>query len=128
MNLAEFVDSSVRMHARRPAVTDVRTGQCLAYADLGREVERVAAFLTRQGVVPGQRIALLAPNATAYLPAAFGLLATGACLIPVAANHTPAEIEQIVRDVAVNGCLAWPKADPLPGAAGRVTAAARSRA
>jgi acyl-CoA synthetase (AMP-forming)/AMP-acid ligase II len=121
VNLAELVDSSARRHAGRPAVSDVRTGHCLAYADLAREVERVAAFLTGNGVVPGQRIALLAPNGTAYLPAAFGLLATGACLIPVAAGHTPAEIAQIVRDVAVNGCLAWPQAAHLPEAAGSVT-------
>src|SRR5918996_1154476 len=121
MNLTELVDAAVRTHARRPAVTDVRSGHSLTYADLGREVERVAAFLIRQGVQPGQRIGLLAPNATAYLPAAFGLLATGACLIPVAANHTPAEIAQIVTDVEVNGCLAWPKADPRPGSAERAT-------
>ena len=121
MNLAELVDTSARTHARRPAVTDVRSGHCLAYADLGREMERVATFLIRQGVEPGQRIGLLAPNATAYLPAAFGLLATGACLIPIAANHTPAEIAQIMRDVEVNGCLAWPRADALPGSAERAT-------
>ena len=121
MNLAELVVSSARIHARRPAVSDVRSGHCLTYADLGREVERVAAFLIRQGVEPGQRIGLLASNATAYLPAAFGLLATGACLIPVGASHTPAEIAQIMRDVEVNGCLAWPKADPLPGSADRAT-------
>ena len=121
MNLAELVVSSARIHARRPAVSDVRSGHCLTYADLGREVERVAAFLIRQGVEPGQRIGLLASNTTASLPAAFGLLTTGACLIPVGASHTPAEIAQIMRDVEVNGCLAWPKADPLPGSADRAT-------
>jgi long-chain acyl-CoA synthetase len=116
VNLAELVHSSAGTHARRPAVTDVRSGRSLTYADLGREVAHVAAFLSRQGVEPGQRIGLLAPNATAYLPAAFGLLATGACLVPVAANHTPGEVAQIVRDVEVNGCLAWPDADPLSSA------------
>jgi long-chain acyl-CoA synthetase len=123
VNLAELVDSSARTHAHRPAVTDVRSGHCLSYADLGREMERVATFLIRQGVQPGQRIGLLAPNATTYLPAAFGLLATGACLIPIAANHTPAEIAQIVRDVEVNGCLAWPRADVLPASEERATLA-----
>jgi long-chain acyl-CoA synthetase len=121
MTLGVLVDSSARTHTRRPAVTDVRSGHSLTYAELGREVERVAAFLIRQGVVPGQRIGLLAPNATAYLPAAFGLLATGACLIPIAPNHTSAETAQIVRDVAVNGCLAWPTADPLAESSGRMT-------
>ena len=123
MNLVELVEASARSYAGRPAVTDVRSGYCLSYAELGREVERVAAFLRRQGVEPGQRIALLAPNATAYLPAAFGLPATGACLIPVAANHTPAEIAHIMRDVDVNGCLAWPTADALAGSSAHATLA-----
>jgi acyl-CoA synthetase (AMP-forming)/AMP-acid ligase II len=113
VNLADLVDASARRHGSRPAVTDVRSGQRLTYADLGREVEHVAAFLTRQGVGPGKRIGLQAPNATAYLPAAFGLLATGACLVPIAAGHTPAETAQIMRDIEVNGCLAWPTADPV---------------
>ena len=121
MNLAGLVDAAARVHARRPAVTDVRSGHGLTYAELGREVERVAAFLRRQGVEPGQRIGLLAPNAPAYLPAAFGLLATGACLVPIAANHTPAEMAQIVRDVEVNGCLAWPTADPVATSAERTS-------
>jgi acyl-CoA synthetase (AMP-forming)/AMP-acid ligase II len=123
VNLAELVESAARTHLGRPAVTDVRSGHCLTYADLACETARVAGFLVRQGVGPGQRIALLAPNATAHLPAAFGLLATGACLVPVAASHTPAEITQILRDVEVNGCLAWPRGEPLPGSAGRTTLA-----
>jgi long-chain acyl-CoA synthetase len=123
VNLAELVHASAQTHAGHPAVTDVRSGHCLTYADLGREVERVASFLVRQGVEPGQRLALLASNATAYLPAAFGLLATGACLVPIAANHTPAEMAQIMRDVEVNGCLAWPRAAPPSVSATRATLA-----
>jgi long-chain acyl-CoA synthetase len=118
VNLVELLDASARTHGRRPAVTDVRSGHALTYADLRSEVDRVAAFLARQGVGPGQRIGLLAPNAPAYLPAAFGLLATGACLVPIAPNQTPMEIAQVVHDVEVNGCLAWPGADPRPGATG----------
>src|SRR5262249_51247232 len=115
VNLAELVEASARTHARRPALTDVRSGPRPPYIHLARQTDPLAGFLVRQGVGPGQRIALLAPNGTAYLPAAFGLLATGACLVPVAASHTPAEIAHVVRDVEVNGCLAWPRAEPLPG-------------
>jgi long-chain acyl-CoA synthetase len=123
VNLAELVTMSARTHARRPAVSDVRSGHGLTYAELDREMERVATFLIRQGVGPGHRIGLLAPNATVYLPAAFGLLATGACLVPIAANHTPAEIAQILRDVEVNGCLTWPGAAAGPASAARATLA-----
>jgi len=119
VNLVELVEAAARRHAHRPAVTDVRSGHSLSYADLVREVEDVRAFLIGEGVEPGQRIGLLAPNGIAYLPAAFGLLATGACLVPIAANLTPAEIARIASEVEVNGCLAWPGAGPLPAAGGR---------
>ena len=123
MNLVELVHASARRHAHRPAVTDARSGHSLSYADLVREIERVAEFLIGAGVEPGQRIGLLAPNATAYLPAAFGLLATGACLVPIAANLTPSEIATIATEVEVNGCLAWPGAEPLSASAERQTLA-----
>jgi long-chain acyl-CoA synthetase len=121
VNLAELLDAAARRFAARPAVTDVRSGHGLSYAELGREAERVAAFLRGQGVEPGHRIGLLAPNAPAHLPAAFGLLASGACLVPLAANHTPTELAHIVRDVEVHGCLAWPGPDSLAGSAPRAT-------
>lgn len=121
MNLAEILHASAAKHASRPAVTDVRSGHSLSYGQLAREAERVALFVIGQGVQPGQRIGLLAPNGLAYLPAAFGLLAAGACLTPLASTLTVAETEQIVSAVALHGRLAWPKADLPPGAMGSAT-------
>jgi acyl-CoA synthetase (AMP-forming)/AMP-acid ligase II len=123
VNLVELVHASARRHSQRPAITDVRSGRSLTYADLDREVARIEEFLVHEGVGPGQRIGLLAPNGAAYVPAAFGLLATGACLVPIAANLTPTEIATISSEVEVNGCLAWPGADPLPGSSDRRTLA-----
>ncbi len=113
MNLAELLVASADRHGDRPAVSDVRSGRGLSYAELARETERVATFLAAQGLARGQRIGLLAPNSVAYLPAAFGLLAAGACLVPLASNLTAAETAEIVREVRLNGCLAWPKAAAL---------------
>jgi len=118
MNLVELLYSSVERHSSRRALTDVRSGRSLSYGQLARETQRVAALLKTEGVERGQRIGLLAPNDLAYVPAAFGLLAAGACMVPLASNLTPAETAEIVRDVQLNGCLAWPKADVLPGASG----------
>jgi acyl-CoA synthetase (AMP-forming)/AMP-acid ligase II len=117
VNLADFLQATAARHAPRPAVTDVRSGRTLTYGGLAREADRVAAFLTARGVRPGQRIALLAPNSLAHLPAAFGLLATGACLVPLAPNLTEVETARVLTDVDVNGCLSWPRATGVPGAA-----------
>ena len=111
MNLAEVLHSSAERHGDRPAVTDVGSGRSLRYGQLAHEARRVAAFLVAQGVEPGHRIGFRAPNSLAYLPAAFGLLSTGACLTPLAGHLTPAETAQIMTGVQVNGCLSWPEPD-----------------
>ncbi|HXJ81511.1 MAG TPA: class I adenylate-forming enzyme family protein [Candidatus Methylomirabilis sp.] len=108
MNLTDFLASSAARYGIRDAVTDVRSGRVLTYRQLADEAERVAKFLIAQGVQPGQRIGLIAPNGLAYLPAAFGLLATGACMIPLPGGITPTEITRIMTEIQVNGCLAWP--------------------
>jgi len=118
MNLADLLFATAERHSPRRAATDVRSGRSVSYGQLAREAERVAAFLKTEGVEPGQRIGLLAPNDLTYLPAAFGLLAAGACFVPLASNLTPTEIAEIVREVQLNGCLSWPKAAPLPSAPG----------
>src|SRR6266545_106445 len=116
MNLVELIYGSAERHSPRRAMTDVRSGRSLSYGQLAREAQRIGAFLKTHGVGPGQRIGLLAPNDLAYVPAAFGLLDSGACLVPLASNLTPTETAEIVRDVQLNGCLAWPKASALKGA------------
>jgi acyl-CoA synthetase (AMP-forming)/AMP-acid ligase II len=115
VNLADLLTASAAKYGSRPAVTDVRSGRSLSYAELASEAERVTAFLVAQGVLPGQRIALIAPNGLAYLPASFGLLATGACMVPLAGGIAPGEISQTMTDIQVNGSLAWPSAAPLDG-------------
>jgi len=111
VNLADFLAASAAKFSDRAAVTDVRSGRSLTYGQLAAEAEQVAAFLIAQGVERGQRIALVAPNGLAYLPAAFGLLAAGACVTPLASSLTPAETSGVMTDVQVNGCLSWPKAE-----------------
>lgn len=118
MNLVDLLYASAERYASCRALTDVRSGRSLSYGQLVREAQRVAAFLKTRGVENGQRIGLLAPNDLAYVPAAFGLLAAGACLVPLASNLTPTEIAEIVREVQLNGCLAWPGAEAPPGARG----------
>jgi acyl-CoA synthetase (AMP-forming)/AMP-acid ligase II len=117
MNLADLLGATAARLPGQPAVTDVRSGKTLSYGELAVEADRVAAFLRAQGVRPGQRIGLVAPNAPAHLAAAFGLLRAGACLVPLATGLTPSETTEVVRQVDVNACLAWPGATP-PGSSG----------
>jgi long-chain acyl-CoA synthetase len=119
MDLTDVLRESAARFPDRPAITDVRSARSLSYGEVEREAERVAAFLAGQGVARGHRIGLAAPNDLAYVPAAFGLLATGACLVPLASHLTWAEADQIAREVELHGCLAWPKAGARAGGQAR---------
>jgi long-chain acyl-CoA synthetase len=112
VTLADVLYRAAREHGPRPAVTDVRGGRSLTYRDLAGETDRVAAFLDARGVTRGHRIGLLGSNDPAYLPAAFGLIATGACLVPLAHNLAPPEMAQVLNEVNVNACLVAPGAAP----------------
>ena len=114
MNLADVLTASATRHAERVAVSDLHSTRSITYGALARASEEVAAFLRSEGVETGQRIGLLGGNSMEYLPAAFGLLSTGACLVPLPAMLAPAEMRQVLGEVNVNGCLAAPGAPELP--------------
>ena len=50
----------------------------------------------RAGVAAPQRIALVGANSFAYVGVAFGILAAGGCLVPIAANLRDPERERIL--------------------------------
>jgi len=110
VNLADVLRASADRYADRPVVTDVASARCLTYAELAREAERVSAFLAAHGVGRHQRVGLRAENGLGYLPAAFGILAAGACLTPIAGHLTPAETAELIQDVDLNAWLGFPEA------------------
>jgi acyl-CoA synthetase (AMP-forming)/AMP-acid ligase II len=105
VSLVDVLVASADRHGARPALTDLATGKTLTYADVLAEAERLAATLRREGVGPGQRVALVAENGLAHVPSAFGILAAGACLVPVAATLRPAEVAAVLDETDVNAVV-----------------------
>lgn len=109
MNLAELLRASADRHPNRPALTDVASGATLTYAELQTAADSVAAALRTAGVTRAQRIALVGGNSLAYVGVAFGILAAGGCVVPIAGNLRDAEREQILRAIDVNGVVRVPE-------------------
>jgi acyl-CoA synthetase (AMP-forming)/AMP-acid ligase II len=105
MKLPDLLRASADRHPDRPALTDVATGRSLTYAALLAEVDAVAATLRTAGVTAPQRIALIGSGAFEYIAIAFGILAAGGCLVPVAGTLRAAEREQILEGIDVNGVV-----------------------
>src|SRR5260370_35335689 len=76
--------------AERPeAIAVVNDNRSPNYRDFNALVDQVAASLQRDGVLPGQTIAICAATSAPYLPTFLGALRAGAPAAPTAASPPP---------------------------------------
>jgi long-chain acyl-CoA synthetase len=82
------------------------------YASLWDAALRRAGALREAGVQPGDRVALLGLNTVDFVTAYYGILATGAVVVPVAPMLVPDEVAFLVEDSGARVALV---ADDLAG-------------
>jgi len=70
----------------------------LTYAELEARCARAAGWLRAQGVGPGDRVALLLANRSAYLELVFAAARIGAIAVPINTRLAAPEIAQILED------------------------------
>ncbi len=73
----------------------------LTHAQLADRTRRVGDALAREGLVPGDRVAVLAGNCHRYLELYLGLPAAGLVIVPINARHTVPEIRYALQDAGV---------------------------
>ena len=77
----------------------------VSYAELSRKADAVAAELARRGAGPGTVVALLADRSVAGVAGLWGVLRTGACYLPVDAQHPDARLAGLLADADAAYCL-----------------------
>src|ERR1700761_4723375 len=93
--------------ARAPRLPAVASGpRFLTYEELDRLSNQVARTLLAQGVAPGDRVGILAPKSAASVVAAFGVLKTGACYVPLDPKSPAERVSSIMRDGGISIVLA----------------------
>lgn len=80
----------------------------LSYRELHDWSGRLARRLADEGVKPGDRVGLLAPNALQWPVAALGIMKAGAVLVPFNARLKPAEVRKIADDAGLSMLIAAP--------------------
>jgi long-chain acyl-CoA synthetase len=96
-----------------PAV--VCQDQRRTYAELGARCRRLAGAMRKLGLMPGDRVGVIALNSDRYLELYLGLPAAGYVLVPVNSRLAPAEMRAILDDAGVSVVFADAA---YPGAAG----------
>src|ERR1700761_9177070 len=111
--LQQLLTASAARAPRRPAVA---VGErVLTYAELDTLSSQVARALLAQGVVPGDRVGILAPKSAAAVVALYGVLKTGACYIPLDPKSPAPRLAAIMNDSGVAVLLADQAATPAAG-------------
>lgn len=104
MNPAEWLHRTARLGPDRPAL--LRGPDVVA--SYGGFADRSAAFadrLARNGVTPGDRVAVFARNCPEYLIALYGIWHLGAVAVPINTKLHPREAAWIIGDADARLCL-----------------------
>lgn len=80
------------------AIVDLDTGSETTYAELDQRASRLAAWMQSQGMVKGDRVAILAPNCTEIFETAFACAKIGVICLPLNWRLTVPELEYILQD------------------------------
>jgi long-chain acyl-CoA synthetase len=78
----------------------------LTYAELGRQVSRLARGLRALGIQPGDRVALAAENRPEWIVADYAIMALGAITVPAYTTNTVADNRHIFTNAGVKGIIA----------------------
>jgi long-chain acyl-CoA synthetase len=95
-SLAELLPTAATDHG--DAVALVAGGRQVSFAELEERSRRAAAALQDLGVVPGDRIALVAGNTPAFVETLFGTMRAGAVAAPLNVLSTPEELGAVLDD------------------------------
>jgi long-chain acyl-CoA synthetase len=73
-------------------------GKRMTYAELGRSADAVASWLQQQGLMKGDRVAIMLPNVMAYPAILYGVLLAGGTVVNINPLYTSRELSLQARD------------------------------
>ncbi|MBT2675902.1 AMP-binding protein, partial [Streptomyces sp. ISL-14] len=94
-SIPELVRRAAERFADTEAVVEGRTR--ISYGELGARVERSTAACIANGIAPGDRVAIWAPNTLDWIVSALGAVSAGAVLVPVNTRFKGTEAADVLR-------------------------------
>jgi long-chain acyl-CoA synthetase len=104
-NLAIMLRESAKSDPAKP-VALFDQGR-MTYAELDALSDRFAAGLRRDGVGPGDRVALQLPNLPQFLVAYFGILKNGSIVVPLNVLLKAPEVDYHLSDSQASALITW---------------------
>jgi long-chain acyl-CoA synthetase len=105
MNLAASLVRTAERFPDRPAVR--LDDMIMTYADLDQASAAVAGLLRNRGIRPGDRVAVMLPNVPEFAAVYYGVLRTGAVVVPMNPLLKEREIAFYLSDSGAGLIFAW---------------------
>ena len=95
-SLGALLEQACRSYSARPAFACM--GKTISYGALLDASSAIGAYLQKQGIKPGARVALMMPNVLQYPVAMMAVLRAGYIVVNVNPLYTPRELEHQLND------------------------------
>jgi len=94
--LLYVLNNSAELYGDRPAVSFLDSTP-ITYAELKTKVFSVSDFLKSEGIIAGDRVAILSENQPNWVVAYFAITIIGAVAVPIMTEFHPTEVHHILR-------------------------------
>ncbi|CAL9653150.1 Long-chain-fatty-acid--CoA ligase [Streptomyces sp. enrichment culture] len=112
LNLSILLEDSARNHPDREAVVPGPTR--MTYRQVDAAANQVANLLVQRGIGPGDRVALSCPNLPCFPVVYYGILKTGAAVVPLNVLLKSREIAYHLNDAEVKAYFCFEGTPGLP--------------
>jgi long-chain acyl-CoA synthetase len=112
LNLSVILEDSARRYPAKAAFTFM--DRSITYAELNAAANKVANGLVSRGIVPGDKVALSCPNLPAFPVLYYGIIKTGAVVVPLSVLLKKDEIEYHLRDSDAKAYCCYTGTPDLP--------------
>ncbi|MCP5061550.1 MAG: long-chain fatty acid--CoA ligase [Ignavibacteriae bacterium] len=94
--IVDALKKAVTDHPNKMASSNIN-GSSITYADLNNKVQQISKFLNEQGIVSGDRVAIISENSSNWGVSYLAITTMGAVVVPIMTEFQAADIHHILR-------------------------------
>ena len=95
-SFSSFISESVKNYANNEALGFI-DGDYLTYAEMGRKISAVQAYLEKLGIGEGDKVIIYSQNMPSWGVVYFALQCSGIVAVPVLPDFSPTELENVIK-------------------------------
>nr|WP_321357927.1 AMP-binding protein [uncultured Draconibacterium sp.] len=95
-SFSSFISESVKNYANNEALGFI-DGDYLTYAEMGRKISAVQAYLEKLGIGEGDKVIIYSQNMPSWGVVYFALQCSGIVAVPVLPDFSPTELKNVIK-------------------------------